>query len=130
MNIEPNIKPIVGITITPEIDCADFISLLLAEIINPAWILTKENNLVEFFSKEDFYKISTIKDARTIYVYDDYSMLKELTLDKSFRLIKSYTPYFEEEDFYDMDDPFYSSENPRVVNNYINKLNKTYQKWD
>lgn len=89
-------------------------------------ILTKGNKLKKFFNKEDAYKISSIKDARTIYVYDDYSMIKELTLDKSFRLIKSYTPYFEEEDFYDMDDPFYSSENPQVVNNYINKLNKTY----
>jgi predicted glutamine amidotransferase len=89
-------------------------------------ILTKDNKLKKFFSEEDAYKISSIKDARTIYVYDDNSMLRELTLDKSFRLIKSYTPYFEEEDFYDMDDPFYSSENPQVVNNYINKLNKTY----
>jgi len=89
-------------------------------------ILTNNNKLKKFFNKEDAYKISTIKDARTVYVYDDNSMLRELTLDKSFRLIKSYTPYFEEEDFYEMEDPFYSSENPQVVNNYINKLNKTY----
>lgn len=89
-------------------------------------ILTKNNKLKKFFNKEDSYKISSIRDSKTVYVYDDNSMLRELTLDKSFRLIKSYTPYYEEEDFYDMDDPFYSSENPQVVNNYINNLNKTY----
>lgn len=97
------------------------------EFLDYVEVIFKKNKLKKFFNKKDSYKIGHIKDSRTVYVYDDNETLRELTLNKSFRLIKESSFYYqEEEDFYDMDDPFYTSENPQVVNNYISKLNKSY----